>query len=156
MIETRTLDTERSTSTAHRLTYYDGACGNIHGHNFTWMVEAEVLFDPEDESGMPIDLKDISDVIDETDHAVLLNKDDPLLDGRLDRQGAEQALGDVITFEQDPTCEVTSHWMAKRILNLSSDVVRVDLKLQETKKYGIGTCVVDDDYAEKVADTYDT
>ena len=46
-------------NSAHRLDWYDGVCGNVHGHNY----KAEVSFDGElDEQGMVIDFKDLSPV----------------------------------------------------------------------------------------------
>lgn len=140
MTQTRTLHVERSTSTAHRLSHYEGVCGNIHGHNFKWEVEVEVSFDPDDEAAMPLDLKDVSDAIDQVDHACLLNKSDPIMadvGGLVSQPLVEDLFGDVVWFDQDPTCEIVAAWMAEQIYQLTTDVVDVDVFVYETDKYGV-------------------
>lgn len=132
------LNVERSTSTAHRLSHYDGACGNIHGHNMLWEVEVRVRMDEDDPSNMPLDLKEIADAIDEVDHACLLNKDDSLCEpSSMGVSAVEQMFGDVIWFEGDPTCEVLSEWMAEQLYNLDPAVTNVSVTLSETDKYSV-------------------
>lgn len=159
---TRTLHVERSTSTAHRLSHYDGVCGNIHGHNMVWEAEVEVSMDGADNDNMPLDLKTVSSLIDEVDHALLLNVDDELLDavmvdggivtdgdtlsdlrqmgqdGIYVREAYIEPLGEVYLFWGDPTCEQMSQWMANRIQQIDA-VVDVELTVYETDKYGIET-----------------
>lgn len=148
-MDTRELHVERSTSTAHRLTHYDGVCGNVHGHNLEWEAELTVRFDPEDEAAMPLDLKVVADVIDITDHATLLYENDPLVQNQTTRDSleareyVEDLLGSVIWFSYDPTCEVVVEWMADRLLGLS-DVIAVAITLNETDKYGVATSAMDD------------
>lgn len=120
------LTVEHSTSTAHRLMEYDGACSNVHGHNFKWEVEMKVEV-PEDGSNMSIDFKEVTDELDTVDHAILLNASDPLVDN-------VEALGKFITFDGDPTCELVGDWMAKRLAELDN-VVWVRIRLSETDKY---------------------
>lgn len=136
----RTLSVERSTSTAHRLTHYDGVCGNIHGHNFKWELEVEVSMAGSGDGNMPLDLKEIAEKIDAVDHAILLNKHDPLLVNLRedDEAFASDALGEVYTFDGDPTCEVVAEWMAERICSLEP-VTSVEVSLNETEKYGVET-----------------
>jgi 6-pyruvoyl-tetrahydropterin synthase len=149
--DTRTLEVERSTSTAHRLTHYDGACGNIHGHNMTWEVEVTVDVDGMAPENMPVDLKEVSDAIDRVDHAAVLGSKDELVE-RLDhsfdsvsgketaREFVEQTFGDVIWLSAgDPTCEVLADWMARRIYNIDESVTNVRLSVAETDKYSIST-----------------
>lgn len=119
--------------------HYDGACGNVHGHNMDWEVTVGVMMDEEDDSNMPVDLKEISDCIDQVDHACLLNENDVLENAFPD--GSETALGDVITFEGDPTCEVMSEWMARQISHLSDAILYVDLVVYETDKYGVSAYI---------------
>jgi len=161
MPDTRTLHVERSTSTAHRLHHYDGVCGNVHGHNMKWEATVEVSMENVDDSNMPLDLKTVSDLIDDTDHAILLNVHDELLDVVSDgvtldtsesledlRQkdqsgiyvdcGQIPLLGETYLFHGDPTCEVMAQWMADRIQNIDA-VVDVDMVVHETDKYGIET-----------------
>lgn len=142
----RTLTVERSTSTGHRLNEYDGVCGNIHGHNIRWEVTVGISMDGTGSDNMPLDLKDISSVIDDVDHALVLSEDDPLLDtlpGNVppvqDETHVEVnavPLGKVFIFDGDPTCEVMAKWMANRIADLDPVTV-ADVTAYETEKYGI-------------------
>jgi 6-pyruvoyl-tetrahydropterin synthase len=141
----RVLTVEQSTSTAHRLFEYDGACGSVHGHNLRWELAAVVsMMDPDpstDPDGatraMPVDLKDLRDTLDAVDHAVLLFEDDPLADvlasGDIEGQAAER----VHTFETDPTCETLVWWMARRLVYEHDAVQGVRLTLYETSKYAV-------------------
>mgnify|MGYP006266882685 FL=1 len=160
---TRTLEVERSTSTAHRLAYYDGVCGNIHGHNMEWEVEVEVSMAGVGDDNMPLDLKDISGLIDEVDHAVIFGRDDELLrfvyehsdvlhheeldepDYPIDSETQFMftddidPIGEVFVFAGDPTCEVLSQWMADRLVNEIKAVTDAEVTVYETDKYGIST-----------------
>lgn len=147
---TRTLHVERSTSTAHRLSRYDGVCGNIHGHNMHWVAEVVVDMSDTGDDNMPLDLKHISDLIDETDHATLLSEqetrklhevmgtDNVPSDDEDKKEIIEALFGDVIWFEGDPTCEVMAQWMANRIREID-EVISVQITVHETDKYGIET-----------------
>lgn len=140
MTSTRTLTVERSTSTAHRLRRYDGVCGNVHGHNMHWVAEVEVeMVDTPDK--MPLDLKEISDVIDRVDHAILLNGDDPLFNAFQNPAGV---LGEVFVFDGDPTCEAMVEWMAEDIVALDH-VLYVRLECHETDKYSVATRALSSD-----------
>lgn len=138
--DTRTLKVERSTSTAHRLTHYDGVCGNMHGHNMEWHAVVTVSMHGVGDDNMPLDLKEIADVIDSVDHAVVLNEYDPLVEAiaPLEEVTLDSVLGDYIIFEGDPTCEVLAHWMARQIYEASDAVQHVDITVHETSKYGLG------------------
>lgn len=128
------LTIERTTSTGHRLTNYTGACHNIHGHNMRWTVDATIGMSETGDTNMPVDFKDISDVIDRVDHALVLNEDDPLLG-----TDAADELGKIVTIEGDPTCEALAEWMARNIYRASGQIHGVDLTLQETEKYAVST-----------------
>lgn len=148
--DTRELEIGRSTSTAHRLSRYNGICGNIHGHNMHWEVKVEVDMAHSQDDNMPLDLKDISDLIDEVDHACILSKKDigdlakvfgmeAVPAKREERKELlEEFFGNVYWFEGDPTCEVLVQWMADRIADLDP-VVWTKVELYETDKYGIAT-----------------
>lgn len=130
MTNSRILEVERTTSTAHRLLHYEGACGNVHGHNMRWEVEVGVAMEKDDESNMPLDLKDISETIDTFDHALVLNANDPLT------QYAD-VLGDVIEVEDgDPTCERMVEVVGDMLVELDC-VEWVDVTCSETDKYSI-------------------
>lgn len=153
----RTLEVERSTSTAHRLSEYDGVCGDMHGHNMHWDVTVTITMSGTGSDNMPVDLKDISGLIDSVDHAAVLSKDDSLLqfvlennteyddneyeytkpdsNGLIAHEDIEP-IGEVFVFDSDPTCEMLSEWMAEEILSLPP-VSFVDLIVNETDKYGI-------------------
>lgn len=148
--EERTLQVDRSTSTAHKLEHYDGVCGNIHGHNLDWHVEAVVSMVGTDEGNMPVDLKDVADVLDTVDHACILNDDiveevleHRAIDDEAERIDAEDLIewffGDVIWFESDPTCEVLSQWMANRLVQEFDAIRYASITVNETDKYGIHT-----------------
>lgn len=159
-MDTRTLEVERSTSTAHRLKHYDGACTNVHGHNMEWEVEVEVSMEGVGEDNMPLDFKDVSDLIDETDHAVLLNEDDPLVPGSLVPGGEAEryfvdALGDCILFEGDPTCEMVSKWMARRLVEEVEAAIHAEVTLWETSKYSITSEFPTEDEMREVEPTAD-
>jgi 6-pyruvoyl-tetrahydropterin synthase len=102
------------------------------------------------EDQMPLDLKDISEAIDETDHAILLSKEEQNIVERLLEQGfdapellLEDLFGDVIWFENDPTCENISQWMARKLYHIDDAVEYVTLTVAETDKYDVST-----DYGE--------
>lgn len=148
MKETRTLEVERSTSTAHRLRHYNGVCGNIHGHNMQWQVEVEVSMDDVGESNMPLDLKTISSAIDRVDHATILNENDPLVhDMRNSHEGIhtmdgardfiERSFGEVYWMDGDPTCEVLAKQMAEEIYERADAIMHVFVEVAETDKYSI-------------------
>ena len=148
MSDFRTLTVERSTATGHKVSRYDGACGNVHGHNINWDIEVEVKMDEDDKSNMPVDLKDISGLVDQLDHVLVLASDDPMLEIDPDHdpeddivpvypyQYESEAYGEVWVFEGDPTCEVVSQWAADELVEIDAiDSARVTAF--ETDKYGI-------------------
>lgn len=138
---------EKTTSTAHRLAYYDEVCSNIHGHNITWDVTLVVDMDATGPENMPVDFKTVDDLIDEVDHATLLNENDPMVsriqsfDGVQTDAGAKQMIGevfgDVVWFESDPTCEMVSDWMARRLVTELDNVIEADICIAETDKYSV-------------------
>lgn len=149
-MKTRTINVERSTATAHRLSHYEGVCGNLHGHNIQWKVHMSISMEGVGEDNMPVDFKEISDVIDSVDHAILLKKDDPLIEqleifeDRSDRSdGAyhiteNEALGEAWVFPgEDPTCEYMVEWMAERIYNIHDNIQEVKVEAAETDKYNM-------------------
>jgi 6-pyruvoyl-tetrahydropterin synthase len=143
--ETRTLTVERSTSTAHRLANYDGACHNIHGHNLEWEVEVTLDVDINGVDNMGIDFKEVSDLIDDTDHAMLMSEEEieiaaqsgPFTDIEQARQFLTGLFGDIIWFDGDPTVELLTKWMARRIYEANDAITHVDVSCHETDKYGL-------------------
>lgn len=127
---TRELTVQRRTSTGHRLLHYDGVCGNVHGHNLEWVVELTIDMEGSGADNMPLDFKEVSDRIDETDHAVLLNENDALVEHA-------DILGKVVTFESDPTTEHLSQWMADKLVSEVDAVTKATVCINETPKYGM-------------------
>jgi len=64
---------ESEFSAAHRLREYDGACENLHGHN--WRVELVVAGEQLGNLGMLMDFRDLkrilNEILDRFDHAYL-------------------------------------------------------------------------------------
>ncbi len=62
-----------SFSAAHKLCGYEGACKNLHGHN--WKVKVSLVCDVLDDIGMALDFgvikKLLADILAELDHAYL-------------------------------------------------------------------------------------
>lgn len=154
-MDIKVLEVERSTATAHRLSRYDGVCGNVHGHNMVWDLQVEVAMSKSGDDNMPLDLKKVSDMIDDVDHAMVADRDDELIKVVLGDLWDEHTMystepgpngfvgeyeippiGPVFIFDGDPTCEVLSQWMADRIRELDS-VEKVTCRVNETDKYGI-------------------
>ena len=147
----RTLNVERSTSTAHRLTEYDGVCGDLHGHNMRWEVGLTVNMWYSDSDNMPLDLKDVSGFLDEYfDHGVVLRRDDRLLqeldvdftsDTEFPFLTRIEPIGKVLVIDSgDPTCEVLVDFAANYLTDLEA-VERATVEVFETDKYGISTSV---------------
>jgi 6-pyruvoyl-tetrahydropterin synthase len=142
----RTLEVEgHTTSTAHRLMHYDGACNNVHGHNMEWNAKLKVRV-PNEDHQMAEDFKDISDVFDKYDHAILLNNEDPLLSALEEAGGtalATEVLGEIYTFDGDPTTELVSQVVAQELVDTFENVERARVQIKETSKYGMSASYPD-------------
>jgi 6-pyruvoyl-tetrahydropterin synthase len=92
-----------------------------------WDVKITVEMDEVGEDNMAIDFKKVSSLLDETDHAIILNEEDPLVEHA-------DILGSVITVSGDPTVEYMTEWMAEKFLELE-EVVSVTVSCAETDKY---------------------
>jgi 6-pyruvoyl-tetrahydropterin synthase len=147
MTNSRKLTVERSTATAHKLSRYDGLCGNVHGHNINWEVEVRLSMDDVGDDNMPLDLKDISGLIDEFDHEMVVAEGDPMLeldpvwggvkeDADFPIRYTSEVYGPVWVFEGDPTCEVLSQYVADELVKLDP-VYEARVTAYETQKYGI-------------------
>ena len=81
-MERYSLEKRFSIPVGHRLSKHKGRCVNWHGHNFDILVC--VASNNLNENDMIIDFKDlkiiVNNIIDEWDHSLLLNKDDPMID----------------------------------------------------------------------------
>jgi 6-pyruvoyltetrahydropterin/6-carboxytetrahydropterin synthase len=122
---------------AHALLGYDGLCKNIHGHSYTLVVtiQGTPILDPNSpKNGMLIDFKDLkniikANVIDELDHALVVNKDTPkdLLDVLI------RNYDKIVVTPYQPTTENMITEMAAKIkMVLPSHLKLHNLKLRET------------------------
>lgn len=145
----RELTVARSTSTAHRLLHHDGVCSNVHGHNMVWDVVLTIDMGDTGPDNMPVDFKRISDLVDETDHAILLNADDPLLDD----PGVTEVLGRVVVLDSDPTTEHLTQWMADRLVQETPKIIRAEVTVRETEKYGMTAVATAEDDGERIGES---
>jgi 6-pyruvoyl-tetrahydropterin synthase len=147
--DTRTLTVgPMTTSTAHKLLYYDGACNNIHGHNMEWEGEITVTMEGSGMENMPVDFKHVSDLIDRFDHALILNYDDPLMETHrkqdVSQPVEDSELGPIYWTEDDPTSEKVVEMVAQDIVSQVEPIIHIRLSLAETSKYTVTTEVWDD------------
>jgi len=142
----RQLTVERSTATAHRLSEYDGVCGNVHGHNINWEVSLNVHMTDESHN-MPLDFKEVAELLDRFDHALTLAHTDEMLeidpvwggvkeDAEYPIEYQSEVYGQVWVFEGDPTCEILAQYVADELVAIE-DVFDVEVMAYETDKYGM-------------------
>jgi 6-pyruvoyltetrahydropterin/6-carboxytetrahydropterin synthase len=122
---------------AHALYGYNGPCKNIHGHSYRLSVciKGLVINDHQDpKNGMVMDFSDLKKivhlaVVDEFDHALVLNHDSPHKEVKLN----EDLFDKIIFVNYQPTCENLIVEIAHRIKKvLPSPLVLHHLKLNET------------------------
>ena len=118
---------------AHALLGYDGPCKNIHGHSY--VLEVTVLGTPiqdnnHPKNGMVLDFGDLKaivhrEIIDQLDHALLLNERTPLTDFSLYEK--------VVYLPYQPTSENMVLDFVERIKkNLPDSVSLIAVRLYET------------------------
>jgi 6-pyruvoyltetrahydropterin/6-carboxytetrahydropterin synthase len=122
---------------AHALLGYDGPCRHIHGHSYELTVTVTGIpsTNPDDPKiGMVMDFKDLkqivkSCIVDEVDHALMLNQDvDPEM-VRLLRENQHR----VILVPYQPTTENMLFDFAVRIQSMLPKHIRLEyLRLRET------------------------
>lgn len=113
---------------AHRLLGHEGACKNLHGHNYT--VEITVEARELDDVGRVIDFsvikKKVGGWIDENwDHKTILHQEDPLADML---EAADQP---VFRMSFNPTAELMAE--AIKILGMSMGLRVVKVRVWETE-----------------------
>lgn len=125
--------------TAHALYGYDGKCKNIHGHSYKLFVTVKGVPNQNQDDpkfGMVIDFGDIknivkSEVVDEFDHAILLNENSPhkQLGDSLMKEGHK-----VIFTSYQPSCENMLLDMVARISPKLPEFIQLQsLRLHETE-----------------------
>lgn len=130
MVITKTL----SFDSAHMLSFYDGKCGNLHGH--TYRATIEIDGDIDERSRMVLDYNRIKEVFEPFDHAIIFSGADL-------RGDAEDALVRwAMNYEKAYYClpngykctaEDMARYFALKVRQLfDSDKVRVQVFLSET------------------------
>lgn len=120
---------------AHALTGYDGKCSHIHGHSYSLRitVRGEPIADPKSPKyGMIIDFNDLKkivgrSIIDKFDHALVLNRESPLV------EEISKTYGNTVITDFQPTSENLVAYFAALIKDELPDGVELySLKLVET------------------------
>lgn len=110
---TKTMTTE----TAHRLMDYVGKCSGIHGHSYLWEVTARREDDAVGSNGIAIDFADLkaamrSCIYDRFDHALVLSKEDPLVEAEVMKWDSNGDKQKIFSFYDNPTAECFAVWAA--------------------------------------------
>jgi len=108
---------------AHRLTFHEGACRNIHGHSYTLEI---FLQGPVDSQGMILDYGDLKKLVAEKilnrlDHSLAVYEQDSLLMGRIDPSLKQ------IIFPFETTAEHLVQWILQELRKTEKRVVRAVL-----------------------------
>lgn len=124
----------------HRLPFHNGKCVNLHGHSYKMLLE---IVGELDANGMLIDYYDlkkiVNPIIDELDHAFMVNKNDEEVLNFLTKLNSKKV---VVDFHS--TAENISIYLLEK------------LKVSELKKYSnkirVRIFETPDDYAEVSAE----
>lgn len=115
---------------AHRLSNYQGACSEIHGHTYKLAATFGGIIDPD--TDMILDFKILKNILklsilEPLDHRLILKEN-------AENRGIFSAYTGKITWmESEPTSERMIEWMAKRLTALvPSSIELVELHLHET------------------------
>ena len=115
----------------HRLRFHEGKCKNLHGHSYKLLVEIEGDLEG---FGMVMDYYDmkkiIGPIVDELDHAFLVNKDDKELIKSLEKMNSDKV---VVEFET--TAENICGYFLDKIKksDLPSNVKKIKVMVYETE-----------------------
>jgi len=114
----------------HRLPEHFGQCKNIHGHSYKMLVE----FDGElNKDEMVIDYYDVEKIINpiiaKLDHAFMVNKDDKIVLGFLEKMNSKKV---VVDFQS--TAENICSYLLNEIrqASLPSNVKKIKVRVYET------------------------
>ena len=118
------------TETAHRLLNYNGRCAHLHGHSYLW--EVALKGSQLTNNGMLVDFKDLKramkHVLDPLDHALVLNREDPLIKAARSKDMLRATNGEaprLIIWDGNPTAESFAAWAYHEIRALSFKVAYV-------------------------------
>lgn len=120
---------------AHRLPWHEGGCQNLHGHSYVLWVELE---GQPDGRGMLIDFKVIKhivkDLIEDWDHATLVDKKDTKLVEALNFLGSKRYELDFDSTSENLCKFVTDHILEKGSEHLTNyKIEKITVRLQETE-----------------------
>lgn len=130
------LHVERELACSHQLHNHDGKCRNLHGHNYTVIVDlaTDSLIEGGSSDGMVMDFGDIKGVIDALDHRHL-NDYFEMLKGYF----KEGHLLDLVTaMAIQPTSERLAEYFARAIRKLIKEkynrhACNIKVKVYESK-----------------------
>ena len=114
----------------HRLPDHFGQCKNIHGHSYKMLAEFEGNLD---EQGMVIDYYDVEKIINpiiaKLDHAFMVNKDDKIVLGFLEKMNSKKV---VVDFQS--TAENICSYLLNEIrqASLPNNVKKIKVRVYET------------------------
>lgn len=125
---TRTVYTE----TGHRISNYDGACSNLHGHSYKWDLTFSGEVDKR--TGFVIDfkiLKGWASIIENAfDHTFVAYKNDPIFNGYINLDVHSQR---VLYLDNQPTVENMLAYIAPQIMQVTGDKLKLEsIKCRET------------------------
>lgn len=115
---------------AHRLSNYQGACKEIHGHTYKLAVTISGQID--EESDMILDFKVLKNhvkkaILDHVDHALILK------DAKENRQIFQNYTGNIFWMTTEPTAERMLLWMVVQLTTILPPYIRLEsLQLYET------------------------
>lgn len=115
----------------HRLPEHFGLCKNIHGHSYKMMVQFEGELNKDQ---MVIDYYDvekiINPIIQELDHAFMVNKDDKVVLEFLEKMNSKKVIVDF-----DATAENICKFMLTRISGekLPENIKSIKVRIYETQ-----------------------
>jgi len=115
----------------HRLPFHEGLCKNLHGHSYKLIVEFTGSLN---EHGIVIDYYDIkkivAPVLDELDHAVIVNKNDKELLEVLIKLNSRH-----VVINSDTTAENICNYLIEKIIQrgLPGNLSKIKLSIFETE-----------------------
>jgi 6-pyruvoyltetrahydropterin/6-carboxytetrahydropterin synthase len=115
---------------SHRLLHYQGKCAQLHGHR--WKVEVWVEGSVDQVTGILADYNMIREAIEQFDHQVILNEDDPMVTCLQQYQA-------VITTPGDPTSELLASLLLDKI-NTTCTITGLDARVVKIRVWESPTC----------------
>lgn len=109
------IGTDAKFEAAHRQLNDPGKCGFLHGHNWKVEIKIDAPISSLNECGYIIDYKKLKDLVNNFDHKVLLNDEDPLAP-ILKQQGQC-----VSVLPCEPTCENIANIFLEMVENIFAD-----------------------------------